>query len=220
LAAFYALSPSFIAFLFASLVLAIAPGPGVLYIVTRSLTQGRVSGLVSVGGVALGNLGNAVGAAVGLAALFAVSSFAFAVAKYSGAAYLIYLGITTLRSKQAESVNPEMSHSPVLFRVFRDGFTVALLNPKTALFFAAYLPQFLPVSRAPMVQTLVFGSIFVLIAATTDSVYALTAGILAPRLAKGQRVANFGHKLGGGVYIGLGLFTALTSRRLKIYSLR
>jgi threonine/homoserine/homoserine lactone efflux protein len=178
LAAFLLFSPSFIAFLLASLVLAVAPGSGALYIITRSLTQGRVSRLVSVGGVALGNLGNAVGAAIGLAALFAVSSFAFAVARYSGPAYLIYLGIKTLRSTHATPVNLEMSHSTVLFRVFRDGFTVALLNPKTALFFAAYLPQFLSVSKAPMEQTLAFGSMFVLTAATTDSAYAFAAGSL------------------------------------------
>jgi threonine/homoserine/homoserine lactone efflux protein len=220
LTAFLSFTPSFVAFLLASLVLAIAPGPGVLYIVTRSLTQGRISGLVSVGGVALGNLCNVVGAAIGLAALFAVSSFAFAIAKYSGAAYLIYLGIKTLRSKPAAPVNLERSHSAILFRVFRDGFTVALMNPKTALFFAAYLPQFLPMSKAPMIQTLVFGSMFVLIAATTDSVYSLTAGILARWFAKGQWVADFGHKLGGSVYIGLGLFTALTSHRIKTYSPR
>jgi threonine/homoserine/homoserine lactone efflux protein len=203
LAAFLLFSPSFIAFLLASLVLAVAPGRGVLYIITRSLTQGRVSGLVSVGGVALGNLGNAVGAAV--------SSFAFAVARYSGAAYLIYLGIKTLRSTHATPVNLEMSHPTALLRVFRDGFTVALLNPKTALFFAAYLPQFLSVSKAPMEQTLAFGSMFVLIAATTDNVYALVAGSLKQWFAKGQRLGDFGHKVAGSVYIGLGLFSAFTS---------
>ena len=208
-------SSSFLAFLLVSLVLAIVPGPGVLYIVTRSMTPGRVSGLVSVVGVALGNLGNAVGAALGLAALFAASSFAFAVARYSGAANLIYLGIKTLRSSHAVPVNLEIPRSTSLFRVFRDGFTVALLNPKTALFFAAYLPQFLPISKAPMAQTLVFGAIFVLIAATTDSGYAVAAGSLKPWVAKGRALGAFGHKLAGGIYIGLGLFTALTSHRPK-----
>jgi threonine/homoserine/homoserine lactone efflux protein len=96
---------------------------------------------------------------------------------------------------------------------FWDGFTVALLNPKTALFFAAYLPQFLPASKAPMAQTLVFGSIFVLIAATTDGVYAVAAGSLKPWLAKGRALGDFGHKLAGGIYIGLGLFTAFAGHR-------
>jgi threonine/homoserine/homoserine lactone efflux protein len=211
-------SSSFLAFLLASLVLAVVPGPGVLYIVTRSMTQGRASGLVSVVGVAMGNLGNAVGAAFGLAALFAASSFAFAVARYAGAAYLIYLGIKTLRSSHAEPVNLEMSGSTSPSRVFRDGFTVALLNPKTALFFAAYLPQFLPMSKEPMVQTLVLGFIFILIAAITDCAYALAAGTLKPWLTKERRRRNFGHKLAGSVYIGLGLFTAFTTHRMKNHS--
>jgi threonine/homoserine/homoserine lactone efflux protein len=211
-------SSSFVVFLLPSLVLAAVPGPGVLYIVTRSVTQGRLSGLVSVVGVASGNLGNAVGAALGLAALFAASSFAFAVAKYSGAAYLIYLGIKTLRSSHAAPVNVEMSRCTSLPRVFWDGFTVALLNPKTALFFAAYLPQFLPMSKAPMSQTLELGFIFILIAATTDCAYALAAGSLKPWLGKEQRLSYFGHKLAGCVYIGLGLLTAFTSQRVKNYS--
>jgi threonine/homoserine/homoserine lactone efflux protein len=141
-------SSSFLAFLLASLVLAVVPGPGVLYIVTRSMAQGRASGLVSVVGVALGNLGNALVAAVGLAAVLTASSLAFAILKYSGAAYLICLGIKTLRSSRAAPVNLDMSRSTGLLQVFWDGFTVALLNPKTSLSFAAYLPEFLPVSKA------------------------------------------------------------------------
>ena len=161
-----------------------------------------------------------MGAALGLAALFAVSSFAFAIVKYSGAAYLIYLGIKTLRSREATFDNPGISHPVHLFQVFRDGFTVALFNPKTALFFAAYLPQFLPTSKAPMTQTLLFGSTFVLIAATTDSLYALAAGSLKLWLSRGQQVSDFGRMLTGSVYIGLGLFTAFTSHRMQSYSLR
>ena len=92
---------------------------------------------------------------------------------------------------------------------------MALLNPKTALFFAAYLPQFLPVSKAPIGQTLLFGCIFVLIAATTDSIYAVAAGSLKPWLAKGRASGDFGHKLAGSIYIGLGLFTAFTGHRAK-----
>jgi threonine/homoserine/homoserine lactone efflux protein len=179
------------------------------------MAQGRVSGLVSVVGVALGNLGNALGAAVGLAALLAASSLAFAIVKYSGAAYLIYLGIKTLRSSPAAPVNLELSSSTGLLQVFWDGFTVALLNPKTALFFAGYLPQFLPVSKAPFGQPMLFGCIFVLITTTTDSVYAVAVSRLKPWLAKGRAFGNFGHKLAGGIYIGLGLFTAFTSHRTK-----
>src|SRR5256885_261899 len=139
------------AFLVASFVLAVTPGPGVLYIVTRSATQGRAAGLASVAGVALGNLGNAVGAWVGLAALFAVSSVAFTVVKYVGALYLVWLGMQALRAPAAQTA-ARVGAGGSLRRIFADGFVLALLNPKTALFFAAFLPQFLPHSRATVTQ--------------------------------------------------------------------
>ena len=204
--------PLFSAFLLASLVLALTPGPGVLYIVTRSLAQGRRSGLVSVLGVALGNLGNALAAAVGLAALFAVSSAAFTAVKYAGALYLIYLGVRMLRSARVDlpAVRPEPAP---LGRLFRDGFMVALLNPKTTVFFAAFLPQFLSPGPSPMVQTMALGALFVAIAAVTDSLYALAAGAVAPRLARALGIGRVGHVLGGGVFIGLGIFTTLTGSR-------
>ena len=132
------------AFVLASLVLAVTPGPGVLYIVTRTLAQGRAAGLASVAGVALGNLGNALAASLGLAALFALSSLAFAVVKWAGAAYLVWLGVRALRQPPAAAAAAAPAFEPPrLARIVRDGFVVALLNPKTALFFAAFLPQFL-----------------------------------------------------------------------------
>lgn len=203
--------PVFSAFLLASFVLAITPGPGVLYVVTRSLVQGRRFGLVSVAGVALGNLGNALAASVGLAALFAISSLAFSVVKYAGALYLIYLGARMLCSTRDETSTtmPPVAH---LQRVFRDGFVVALLNPKTTVFFAAFLPQFLSSNAPPMLQSVALGSLFVMIAAATDSVYALAAGMAAPSL-RGSVVRGIGRRIGGGVFIGLGIFTALTGSR-------
>ncbi len=125
--------PLLSAFLVASFVLAITPGPGVFYIVTRSLAQGPRHGLASVAGVALGNLGNAIGASIGLAALFAVSSLAFTAVKYAGALYLLYLGIQALRTAGANS-EPRLAAPAGLRRVFRHGFVVALLNPKTTIF--------------------------------------------------------------------------------------
>jgi threonine/homoserine/homoserine lactone efflux protein len=202
--------PLFSAFLLASFILAVTPGPGVLYIVTRSLVQGRRFGLVSVAGVALGNLGNALAASVGLAALFAVSSLAFSVVKYAGALYLVCLGVQMLRSSPAENLTAVSAVVP-LKRVFRDGFVVALLNPKTMVFFAAFLPQFLSSNR-PMSQSMVLGSLFVAIAAATDSVYALAAGVAAPAL-RGSVVRRIGRRLGGGVFIGLGVFTAIAGSR-------
>src|SRR5690242_18390512 len=149
------------AFLAASLVLAITPGPAVFYIVTRSVSQGRLSGLASVGGVALGNLGNAIGASLGLAALFAISSVAFTVVKYLGAVYLIWLGVQALRRPDAAARQAIAVDDAALRRTFVDGFLVALLNPKTAIFFAAFLPQFVH-GPSPYGQTITLGVLFVL----------------------------------------------------------
>ena len=198
----------FSAFLIASVILAVTPGPGVLFIVTRSLVQGRRSGLVSVAGIALGNLANAVAAAVGLAALFAVSSVAFSVVKLAGAVYLVFLGIQMLRPCPAQNPAAIPALAP-LTRIFRDGFVVALLNPKTTVFFAAFLPQFLNPAAPPILQSVVLGALFVSIAAVTDSAYALAAGLVAPAL-RGGVVSHIGRRLGGGVFIGLGVFTALS----------
>jgi threonine/homoserine/homoserine lactone efflux protein len=205
--------PLFSAFLLASFVLAVTPGPAVLYIVTRSLVQGRRSGLVSVAAVALGNLGNALAASVGLAALFAVSSLAFTVVKYAGALYLVYLGVQMLRSSSAES--PAAVPAAPLRRVFREGFVVALLNPKTTVFFAAFLPQFLSPNAPPMFQSVALGSLFVAIAAVTDIVYVLAAGAVAPAL-RGNGVRRVGQRLGGVVFISLGVYTALTGPRSAV----
>ncbi len=203
--------PLLAAFIAASFALAVTPGPGVFYIVTRSLAQGRRSGLTSVAGVALGNLGNAIGASIGLAALFAASSLAFTLVKYAGAAYLVYLGIQALREPPSQmlATAPESAR---LERIFRDGFIVALFNPKTAVFFAAFLPQFMVVEVAPM-QSVALGALFVAIAAMTDTVYAIAAGVFAPALAHAQGFRRFGRYLTSSAFIGLGIFTAFAGAR-------
>jgi threonine/homoserine/homoserine lactone efflux protein len=203
--------PLLTAFLVASFVLAVTPGPGVLYIVTRSITQGRKAGLASVAGVALGNLGNAIGASLGLAVLFAVSSLAFNIVKYAGAVYLIYLGIKTLRAPASLEAAPSIARDASL-KIFCDGFIVALLNPKTALFFAAFLPQFIGANAAPM-QSILLGALFVLIATITDTLYAITAGTVAPMLSKMKGARLFGRCLNGGMFIGLGVLTAMSGAR-------
>ena len=211
--------PLLSAFLVASFVLAVTPGPGVFYVVTRSLLQGRRFGLASVAGVALGNLGNAIGASLGLAALFAVSSLAFTVVKYLGAAYLIYLGVQALRHSRAteapDAVIDAQLPAAALRRIFIDGFVVALLNPKTALFFAAFLPQFIDTAHAPMGQTIALGVVFVLMAAVTDSVYALTAGAVRPLLKRAKGAGTVGRYLTGGAFIGLGILTAVSGQKTK-----
>lgn len=204
--------PLLSAFLIASLILAITPGPGVFYIVTRSLLQGRRYGLASVAGVALGNLGNAIGASIGLAALFAISSVAFTIVKYAGAAYLVYLGVQALRARNPQA-QPDIRQPVLLWPIFRDGLVVALLNPKTAIFFAAFLPQFMSRESEPALQGIALGSLFVAIAAVTDSLYALAASAVAPVLSRARGLRALGRYATGGAFIGLGLFTALCGSR-------
>lgn len=204
--------PLLSAFLITSVVLAVTPGPGVLYIVARSLLQGRRFGLASVAGVALGNLGNALGAGIGLAALFAVSSLAFTIVKYAGAAYLVYLGMQALRGAPA-ATTPAAPEPDGIPRILRDGFIVALLNPKTAVFFAAFLPQFMSADATSMLQGMTLGAIFVGIAAITDTAYALAAGAVAPALAHARGFRALGRYLAGGTFIGLGIFSAVAGSR-------
>jgi len=204
--------PLLSAFLIASFVLAVTPGPGVFYIVTRSLLQGRRFGLASVAGVALGNFGNAVGASVGLAALFAVSSLAFMIVKYAGALYLVYLGVQALRTLPSATAATTVLPAR-LWPIFRDGFVVALLNPKTAVFFAAFLPQFVNADASPLLQSLTLGALFVGMAVVTDTVYALAASVAAPALARARGIGTVGRYFTGGAFIGLGVFTALAGSR-------
>lgn len=196
--------PLFSAFILASLVLSLTPGPCVLYILMRSLVQGRRLGLISVAGVAIGNLGNAVIASVGLAALFAVASPAFWVVKYAGAGYLLYLGMRMFPTPAAEMTSPRPQEARSR-RIFRDAFLVALLNPKTTLFFAAFLPQFLHPAGPPGWPSLRLGFLFVVIAAITDSAYAIAAGRLATMMGRSAGLRRLGRSLAGGVLIGLGL---------------
>ncbi|NLD55545.1 MAG: LysE family translocator [Burkholderiaceae bacterium] len=209
------------AFLLASLALALTPGPAVIYLLTRTLAHGRRAGFASLAGVALGNLGNAVGASLGLAALFAVSALAFTVVKLAGAAYLVYLGIQALRSRPVGTVGV-IAAPPSARAVFRDGFLVALLNPKTALFFAAFLPQFIDASSAPLLQGVLLASVFILVAALTDAIYVLAASRLAGWHAAGaaplpghRLLERAGRYLGASVFIGLGVYTALSEPRAR-----
>jgi len=206
-------APLLVAFLIASLVLAVTPGPGVLYIVTRTLAQGRRAGLASVGGVAAGNLGNALAAAVGLAALFAASALAFTIVKYAGGAYLIYLGIQALRAHDAHSGAHIALARPRA--IFRDGLVVALLNPKTTIFFAAFLPQFMHPGTSAMKQAVALGVLFVLIAALTDTLYALCANAIAPALLRMHAARRAGRYATAMAFIGLGVFAALSEARQK-----
>lgn len=203
--------PALYAFLIATLVLALTPGPGVVFIVARTLAQGRAAGLASVAGVALGNLANAVGASIGLAALFAASSLAFTVVRWVGAAYLVWLGIQALRQPAvAADGGPPSPAAPR--KLFRDGFFVALLNPKTTLFFAAFIPQFLHGEGPQAMQALTLSVVFVAVAAVTDSGYALLAGWMKPLL---RGAAGSGRRVSALVYFALGLYAAFGGSKQK-----
>ncbi len=201
-----------LAFLAASVVLAVTPGPGVIYIVTRTLSQGRAAGIGSIAGVACGNFVNALGASLGLAALFAVSSLAFAFVKYAGAAYLIYLGIKMLR-RVPRTEAPRVVAPASVGRVFREGVLVALLNPKTTIFFAAFLPQFMQPGLPALPQAVMLGSIFVVVAAASDLGYVLLASVLAPRFARAGAAPRFGRYASGGALIALGVASAMAGPR-------
>jgi threonine/homoserine/homoserine lactone efflux protein len=200
------------AFVIASLALAITPGPAVVFLLTRTLAHGRRAGFASLAGVALGNFGNALGASLGLAALFAVSAFAFTIVKFGGALYLVYLGLRALLAPPAASTLAKPA-APSPWPMFRDGFVVALLNPKTALFFAAFLPQFIEPGSSPIAQSVMLGGLFVLVAAVTDAIYVLIAARVAPRLVEATRYGRYGRYLAAASFIGLGLYTAFSSQR-------
>jgi threonine/homoserine/homoserine lactone efflux protein len=202
-------------FALAALVLLLTPGPAVLYIVTRSIDQGRQAGLVSMLGVHVGTLVHVTAAAAGISALLAASAMAFSAVKYVGAAYLVYLGIRRLLERApATAAGP--AAAPRLRRAFLDGVLVNVLNPKTALFFLAFLPQFVDVTRGHAgVQVLVLGVVFVGLGLMTDGAYALTAGSVAQWLRGHPRWLGGERWLSGGMYIGLGIVAALSSGQQK-----
>lgn len=199
-------------FLAASAVLILTPGPAVLYIVARSVSQGRAAGLVSALGVGAGNLVHAVAAALGLSAILASSAAAFAAVKYLGAAYLVYLGARKFLTAPTET--PGMRCAPqTLAAVFRQGLLVGTFNPKTALFFLAFLPQFAVAGHGPVWgQLLLFGIVFVALAVISDSTYALLGGAVGGWLKRRRAFARGERYVSGAVYCGLGVVAALSGR--------
>ena len=202
-------------FVAAALALLLTPGPAVLYIVARSIDQGRRAGLVSMLGVHAGTLVHIGAAAAGVSAILAASATAFGVVKYLGAGYLVYLGLRRLRHR-APAFAPVAREQRRLRRAFWDGVVVNVLNPKTALFFLAFLPQFVDVSRGHVgLQTLTLGVIFVLLGLVTDGGYAVTAGAAAQWLRGHPRFVTSEPWISGSMYIGLGVVAALSSSHRK-----
>ena len=200
-------------FVVASAVLLLTPGPAVLYIVARSVQQGRTAGLVSVAGIHLGTIVHITAAAVGLSALLVSSALAFAVVKYLGAAYLIWIGVRTLLAKDADPVT-SLTAATSLRRTFRDGFVVNLLNPKTAIFFLSFLPQFADPARGPMHwQILALGFTFMGLGILSDSLFALAAGSAGDVLRRSEPLRRGLRWFSGTSFVGLGVTAALASRK-------
>lgn len=202
-----------IAFIVTALVVLVTPGPGVLYVVTRSATQGYWAGLASVLGLAAGALVHVVAAGVGLSAILLTSATAFGLVKALGAGYLVYLGLRTLFARQ--SVANIGSTNPLpLRRLFLDGVVVSTLNPKIAVFFLAFLPQFVDPSAGPVApQLFMLGILCVGLAVITDGGYALLAGSLRHWLRGFIQRSSLPRYFSGGIYIGLGIHAAFAQRQ-------
>ncbi len=200
-------------FTVASLALLIVPGPAVLYIVTRSIDQGRTAGVVSVLGIGVGSLVHVAAATLGVSALLLSSATAFNAVKYVGAAYLIFLGIRKLLSRDAPDASAE-PRKERLSIIFRQGVIVNVLNPKTALFFFAFLPQFVDVSKGAVAfHIAVLGILFVTLGIISDGMYALLAAGAASRLKGNLHYARTQRLLTSSVYVALGILAALSGSK-------
>jgi threonine/homoserine/homoserine lactone efflux protein len=203
-------------FAVAALLLLLTPGPAVLFIVARSVEQGRVAGLVSVCGITTGTLVHVAAAALGLSALLASSALAFALVKYAGAAYLIYIGLRRILSRADAAAAPSQLPRRSLTRLYRDGIVVNLLNPKTALFFLAFLPQFVDPARGAMAFQIAFlGLLFALMGLTSDGLYALAAGTAGRWVKRNSHYLRFERYVTGSVFIGLGVTAAFAGNGRK-----
>ena len=203
-------------FIGAALVLLLVPGPAVLYIVARSVEQGRRAGFVSDLGIHSATLVHVAAAALGLSALLASSALAFSIVKYAGAAYLVWLGLKKIFGR-AEALELGAALQRTRYaRLFRDGFIVNLFNPKTALFFLAFLPQFVDVDRGHVAMQVAFlGLLFAALGFVTDGCYALAAGTAGDWLKRSRAYLRFERYVSGVLFIGLGLSAAFAGNHKK-----
>lgn len=206
---------SLLLFMTANFLVLIVPGPSVMYTVTRSLDQGKRAGLLSVYGLALGTFPHALGVALGVAGLLASSVIAFDIMRYAGAAYLVYLGVCRFRQKENGSA-PAREKSKSGVAALWQSFAVGILNPKSVLFFLAFLPQFVDPGRGSvLVQTLLLWLISQVMAVAVGSAYALAAAWLRQwLLGRSGRLAA-GNRISGSIYIFLGLAMAVTGSRTR-----
>ena len=200
-----------VAFVIAAIALAVTPGPGIAYVVARTVAGGRKEGLASCFGTAIGGMLHVLAAALGVSLLIAQSAVAFSLVKYVGAAYLVYLGIRMLLSKNMEPRDIEVtSQGPR--RAFREGILVEALNVKTALFFLAFLPQFTSASQPLIPQLIALGTISVFLNTAVDVVAVLAAArLLKSEVARTGR-ARILTRASGATMLGLGAYLALARR--------
>jgi threonine/homoserine/homoserine lactone efflux protein len=188
----------------AALALLIVPGPSVIYVVTRSMAGGRTAGIVSVLGIHTGSLIHVTAAALGLSALLMTSALAFNTVKYAGAAYLIFLGIRRLASSEISHARTDIG-SASLLRIFGQGVLVNALNPKTALFFLAFSPQFLDTSNGAVApQIMLLGGLFIGLGLLSDGAYAMVAATFGGWLRSSSFYRRAERFVTGGVLVGLG----------------
>jgi threonine/homoserine/homoserine lactone efflux protein len=201
---------AFALFLAAALALLLTPGPAVLFIVARSVELGRKAGLVSALGAATGTLFHIAAAALGLSALLLSSALAFSVVKWLGAGYLVWIGLRILLGRGNGETPAARAPRAPLSQVYRQAVVVNLLNPKTALFFFAFLPQFVDPARGMVAaQLATLGAIFALLGVVTDSLWALAAGSIAGRLRRNPRLARRQRWIVGTTYLALGVAAAI-----------
>jgi threonine/homoserine/homoserine lactone efflux protein len=206
---------TYVLFVAAALALLLVPGPAVVYVVARSVSGGRLTGLVSVLGIELGTLTHVVFAAAGLSAIVASSVVAFSVVKWLGAAYLVYLGLRQIFGHSGEEEDTQLSDGEDnRFRVFYQSVLVQILNPKVALFFLAFLPQFVDPSRgAAWTQIVVLGATLAFLGLFTDGLYALLGGTAGGWIRKrGGSLRRAGRYVTGGIYVALGAVAAISGK--------
>jgi len=206
--------PLLMGFIVAALVVLLTPGPGVLYVMARSAAQGYRAGFVSALGLSAGALVHVAAAAVGLSAILLTSATAFNVVKVLGAGYLIYLGIRTIWfNKTGLAANDTLTPVPMQ-RLFTDGVIISILNPKIAIFFMAFLPQFVDPERGSGVgQIALLGMVYAALALCTDSAYAVLANRLRQWMSPRATKRPWPRYLSGWLYIGLGINAALVGNR-------